>query len=353
MKIRIKNWVAELRVPFLTGTVVSVFLGSAIAWAKDNVFNLGFFLAALVGGILLHLGANVSNDYFDHKSGNDEVNKEFVRPFSGGSRMIQSGLLTPREVFAGAITLYTLAFLIGLYLTWARGVFVLVLGLIGMFSGFSYTSPPFNWASKGVGEALVGLNFGTLMTFGAYYVQTQRLAWEPLIASVPVSLLITAVLYINEFPDYAADKVTGKKTLVVRLGRTNAMYGYVSIVACAYAFICLGAIIGLTPPHTLLALLTLPLAIESTRKASRFHSNPFSLAPANALTISIHFLTGVLLSASYLAYRVEMASLGGYFVMAIVGICTFLTGYFYVKAKSELPTPLANKAQTGMTHTSL
>src|SRR4030042_4915776 len=120
MKIRIKNWVTELRVPFLPGTVVSVFLGTTIAWAKGNVFNLGFFLAALVGGILLHLGANVSNDYFDHKSGNDEVNKEFVRPFSGGSRMIQSGLLTPREVFAGAITLYALAFLIGLYLSWAE-----------------------------------------------------------------------------------------------------------------------------------------------------------------------------------------------------------------------------------------
>jgi 1,4-dihydroxy-2-naphthoate octaprenyltransferase len=343
MKSRIKNWVAELRAPFLTGTVVSVFLGTAIAWAKDNAFSLEFFLPTLVGGVLLHLGANLSNDYFDHKSGNDEVNKEFVRPFSGGSRMIQSGLLTPREVFRGAITLYAFAFLIGLYLTWARGVFVLVLALIGMFSGFSYTFPPFNWASKGVGEALVGLNFGALMTFGAYYIQTQKLAWEPLIASVPVSLLITAVLYINEFPDYAADKVTGKNTLVVRLGRAKAMYGYVSIVICAYAFILLSAIIGSTPPHTLIALLTFPLVVEAARKASRFHSNPFNLAPANALTIATHFLTGILLSASYLAFRFEMASLGGYFVMAIVGICTLFTGYFYMKARSELPRALANK----------
>src|SRR4030067_850233 len=219
MKSKLRIWIAELRAPFLTATLVSIFLGTAIAWARNDAFNLEYFLLALLGGVFLHLGANVANDYFDHKSGNDEVNKEFVRPFSGGSRMIQSGLLTPREVFAGAITLYALAFLIGLYLTWARGVFVLVLGLIGVFSGFSYTSPPFNWASKGVGEALVGLNFGTLMTFGAYYVQTQRLAWEPLVAAVPVSFFITAVLYINEFPDYSADKDTGKKNIGGRFGR--------------------------------------------------------------------------------------------------------------------------------------
>jgi len=333
MKRKLKSWIIELRAPFLTATLVSITLGTAIAWARNSVFNLQYFLLALIGGIFLHLGTNVANDYYDHKSGNDEVNKEFVRPFSGGSRTIQLRLLTPPEVISGALVFYALATLIGLYLSWVIGPLVLVLGLFGLFSGFFYTAPPFNWASKGTGEALVGINFGALMTLGAYYVQTQSLALEPLVAAIPVSLLIAAVLYINEFPDYLADKTVGKSTLVVRLGRSKAVYGYALIVLGAYVTILISVFLRITPPYTLFGLLTFPLAVEAVRHALKFHSKPLNLVPANAMTIVLHFLTSLLISFGYLSHRLEIMSLGYAFVMSLIALCAFSTAYFYLKIR--------------------
>ncbi len=334
MKQKLKSWVTELRAPFLTATIVSIILGTTIAWTRDSEFNPGYFLLTLIGGAFAHLGTNVANDYYDHKSGNDEVNKEFVRPFSGGSRTIQQGLLTPREVLSGAIFFFAAATLIGAYLAWVTGPLVLVLSAIGLISGFFYTAPPFNWVSKGIGETLVGINFGALMTIGAYYVQTQKVALEPLIASIPVSLLIAAVLYINEFPDYVADKTVGKNTVVVRLGRKKAVYGYVAIVLGAYLSILLSALAGVTPPYTMFALIPLPLAIEATRYASEFHSDSFNLVPANAMTILIHLFTSLLISLGYLSQSFQILSAGYVIVISLVAICTMFLVYFYLKIKN-------------------
>jgi len=337
MKSKLRIWIAELRAPFLTATLVSIFLGTAIAWARNDAFNLEYFLLALLGGVFLHLGANVANDYFDHKSGNDEVNKEFVRPFSGGSRTIQLGLLSPREVLGGALLFYAAAILIGAYFALTVGAFVLILGLVGVLSGFFYTAPFLNWASKGVGEALVGINFGALMTLGAFYVQTGMVSLEPLAASIPVSLLIAAVLYINEFPDYVADKTVGKRTLVVRWGRAKAVYAYAAIVLGAYVFVLLNVVLGITPPQVLFALIPLPLAVEGVRHALRFHSEPYRLVPANALNIVFHLLTSLLLSCGYLVYSFELGSIASYSVMAVVGVCALLTVHFYLKTRKPPP----------------
>jgi 1,4-dihydroxy-2-naphthoate octaprenyltransferase len=348
MKKKLKNWIVELRAPFLTATVVSIILGTAIAWTRNNVFNPGYFLLALVGGVFAHLGTNVANDYFDHRSGNDEVNKEFVRPFSGGSRTIQQGLLTPKEVLSGAVLFFAVATLIGAYLAWATGPLVLVLVAVGLISGFFYTAPPFNWVSKGIGETLVGINFGALMTLGAYYVQTQKAAIEPVIASIPVSLLIAAVLYINEFPDYVADKTVGKNTVVVRLGRNKAVYGYVLIVLGAYISIFLSALAGITPLYTLVALIPLPLAIESIRHASIFHSESSSLVPANAMTILIHLFTSLLISFGYLGQSFETLSTGYVIIMSLIAVCTVFLAYFYLKienAKKRASVSLRSPSQ--------
>jgi 1,4-dihydroxy-2-naphthoate octaprenyltransferase len=339
MKKEITNWIAELRAPFLLATLVSVFLGTSIAWARAGIFDLQYFLLALSGSIFLHLGANLINDYFDHESGNDEINKEFVRPFSGGSRMIQLGLLTPRKVLSSALTFFGGASLIGIYLTWTRGFAVLALALIGLVSAAFYTGGPFNWASRGVGETLVGINFGALMTFGAYYVQTRAFSVEPLIVSIPVSLLIAAVLYINEFPDYAADKAVGKNTLVVRLGREKASFGYMLIVLGSFAAVSLAVLFGIAPFYTLLALIPLPLALSAIKLALQFHSQPMALAPANGLTIVFHFLASLLLSLGYLGYRFEVMSSGYISTMTVVGICALTTISFYWKTNLHREKP--------------
>lgn len=330
---KFKSWMVELRAPFLTATLVSIVFGTVIAWARNDVFNPAYFLLALLGGAFAHLGTNVANDYYDHKSGNDEINKEFVRPFSGGSRTIQLGLLKPREVLLGSLFFFGAATLIGLYLTWVRGPLVPVFIAVGLVSGFFYTAQPFNWVSKGIGEFLVGINFGALMTLGAYYVQTQMLALEPLIASIPVSLLIAGVLYINEFPDYAADKAVGKNTLVVRLGRDKAVYGYALIVFGAYVAVFFAAVAGVAPLYVLFALLPLPLAVESVRHAFRFHSRSSNLVPSNAMTIVLHLVTSLLISFGYLVSRFEIMSLGYLVTLFAVVTCAVFTARSFLQIR--------------------
>lgn len=290
----------EIRAPFLSASILPILLGTAIAYAKFGVFYWDFFLLALLGGVCLHVGANVANDYFDHKSGTDDINVEYVRPFTGGSRMIQKGLMTPREVFAEAMVFYAIAGLIGVYLALTRGMIVLVLGVIGMFSGFFYTAPPIDLAKRGIGELFIGLNFGILMTQGAYFVQVQHLAWEPALAAVPLAILIATLLYINEFPDYKADKEAGKRHLVVRLGRKYASVGHAILLGSTHISIIVFVAFGWISPLTLIVLLTLPLTITSIRYSRDFHSDSFKIVPANASTIQIHLVTGILLTLAYL-----------------------------------------------------
>ncbi len=297
---KVKIWLTEIRAPFYTATVVPILLGAVIAWARTDGFHWGYFLLTMAGGLLLHTGANVANDYYDHLSGTDEMNVEFVRPFTGGSRMIQEGLLTPRAVLSGALAALALAAVIGLYLTYVRGPIILLLGIIGAFSGFFYTAPPVNLASRGIGEFFIGLNFGVLLTVGSYYVQAGSLAWEPAVASIPVALLITAILYINEFQDAPADGAVGKAHLVVRLGRRRAVRGYILLLAFTYLSIFLAAIFRITSPLTLIALITLPVALRAISVARVHYDDYLKLVPANAATVFIHLVTGLLLSAAYL-----------------------------------------------------
>lgn len=317
LKKKARNWVAEVRTPFLTASLVPILLGTAIAWLEGGSIYWGYFLLALVAGLAMQAGTNIINDYFDHLSGNDEVNREFVRPFSGGSRLIQLGLLTPLEVLTEGALFFLLAIILGLYLAWARGPLLLLLGAIGLVSAVFYTGRPLNWASRGVGELLVGLNFGPLMALGAYYVQAQDFSWAPVAASVPVGLLIAAVLYINEFPDYQADQAVGKRTLVVRLGRERAVPLYAVLMVAVYPWLVVGVWAGVFPTAALWGLLTLPLAVRAIQYARRHYASSFDLAPANALTIVCHLSLGLLLTA---AYAGEVWGLRGLGYSALLGL---------------------------------
>ena len=293
----------ELRAQFLPASVLPVLLGTAMAFARAGAFDAPAFALTLAAVVLVHLGTNVSNDYFDHRSGNDEFNTQFVRPFTGGSRLIQEGLLSPRAVLTLSIVLLSLAVAAGAALAATRGPSILVLGAIGIASGLFYVAPPFRFASCGFGEILIGINFGVLCVMGAYYVQTRTVTWESLVASLPLAVLIAAVVFINEFQDMEADARAGKRTLVVRLGRRNASRAFGFIAAAAFAPVVAGVAARLLPPHTLIALAALPVALRAAAVARRHYDSPKELAPANALTILAHTLAGALLAAGYLLAR--------------------------------------------------
>ncbi len=298
--MKIKLYLLEMRPPFFTAAIVPVLLGSALAWHNTSKFSWFLFFLTLLGGVLLHAGVNITNDYYDHKSGTDDINKEFANPFTGGSRMIQNGLLSPREVLIEGLLCYAVGSLIGIYLIYRCGLPILWLGLFGVATSFFYTAPPIKLVHRGIGEIFIGLNFGTFMTLGAYYVQTQKLSWAPVIASLPVALLILLVLYINEFQDYNADKTVGKLHWVARMGRQAASKGYAILLISVYFMVALGVITGDLSKWSLAAFLTIPLAVKAIKIVRKEYDNPAALTPANALTIQLHLFIGLILTVAYL-----------------------------------------------------
>ena len=297
-------WVVKLRAPFFTADLAPVCLGTAIAWARTGTFNLWYFLLTLVGAICLNAGTNMTNDYFDHKWGSDEVNTEFANPFTGGSRLIQMGLVKPSVFLWQGIGFFAIGSLIGLILTWTRGPLILWLGIIGVFAGYFYTAPPFRFAGTGLGELLIGLCFGPLMVLGSAYVQTQTFSWEPVIASLPVGILIALVVWINQFQDMKADAAVGKNHWVVRLGRKRAVAAYGLLLAATYLSLVAGVLSGVVTPFALLGLLMLPVAVKAYRVACAHYDQLKELVPANAATIRIHLLTGLLITLGYVVQGV-------------------------------------------------
>ncbi len=255
---RLKSYIIEVRPFFLTASFIPVILGSIIAWSVTGEFNWFYFILTLIAGLMIHASINIFNDYFDHKSGTDDVNFEFVRPYGGGSRMIQLRLMSPREVLLESIVAFAAAIVVGAALLFIVGVPALYFGLVGILSAVFYTI----WLVRvGMGEVFVGLNFGVLMTVGAYYVQTGTIfSAEVIVASIPIALLIALVLFINQFQNYEADKATGKRHLVVRLGRARSARLFVIMLVATYLSLAVGVAAFGVSPFTLLALLTIPLA---------------------------------------------------------------------------------------------
>ena len=279
--------------------ILPILLGTAIAWHLQGVFLPLYFGLSLVAGIFTHAGINVLNDYFDHLNGADDFNQTPLSPFAGGSRMIQKGILTAAETYRYGLLLLSIAVGIGLFLVWARGLPLLWIGLIGVLCGYFYSAPPFSFHSRGLGEMLVGLNFGVLAVLGAFYVQTQTLSLTAVIAALPLACLVAAILYINEFPDYAADFKVGKNTLVVRLGQVSARHIYVLLIGLSFISVVLGVMYKSLPLLSLVSLLALPLGFFAVKTLYAFYEKPTALIPAIKNTIMLHTLVSVLLILAF------------------------------------------------------
>lgn len=289
-----------MRVPFLQASLVPVVLGGVLAYQIGHVFNWSTFLLTLLGASLIHIATNMFNDYFDFKSGND-LQVKHQNPFAGGGRILTVGLVKPSTHLLVSTVCLILGGLIGLFLVIADSLpYLLILGLIGVISSYFYVGPPFRFAYRGIGEFIVGLNFGPIMTLGAYYVQTGAIAWEPLFLSIPVGLLVAAILWINEFPDMEADNAVGKKTLVLRLGYSRSIGVYIGMVVAsyllliAYAIFATVSLVPIASVVSLIALLSLPFALKAVRVLRANYRDPHAIIPANANTIILHLTFGTL-----------------------------------------------------------
>ena len=292
---KIFKWMVIMRLPFLSATFVPIFAGAAITSMLGEPVSWSWLGLTLLAGAFLHIGTNTSNDYFDHKSGTDALNYNYSNEgLNGGSRSIQMGLITPKGMLTVAIVTFALSAAVGIPLILRSGMPILWLGLIGFFSGLFYTAPPFKFSSrKGMGEFLIGLNFGPLMVAGSTLVQTGKLIPESFLAGIPIGLLIAAVVYMNEFPDHESDKATGKNTLIVVFGPERARAGYVALVASAFISIVIMAINGTLPMLSLIALLAVYFGYTATKTLYKYYNNRL-LQPANWGTIIMHSVTGIL-----------------------------------------------------------
>jgi 1,4-dihydroxy-2-naphthoate octaprenyltransferase len=296
---RLFAWFVVTRAPFLTASIIPIMVGAAWAVFKGaaSPFPWLLFLLTLVGGTTLQVAANTFNDYFDWKSGTDPLNNDYFMPYSGGSRSIELRLIRARDLLRLAWVFLGISAVVGLALVVLDRPWVLAFGAVGAFSAYFYTAPPLRLvARKGLGELLIGLNFGLLMTAGTVYTLTGTLAAVDFLPGLPLGLLVTAILWINQFPDYEADRDTGKHNLVVVLGRRNARWGYLALMVGAFAAVLVGVVAGWLPAGALLMLLALPIAFYTTRTLFR-HYNERSLIKANSYTIVLHLVAGLLLAA--------------------------------------------------------
>jgi 1,4-dihydroxy-2-naphthoate octaprenyltransferase len=285
------------RLPFLTATIVPVALGGAVA-ASDGRFTLGWWLLALVAACCVHLGLNIANDIFDDASGADAANVT-PTPFSGGSRVIQYGLVSRRSMVRACVGFYTVAIAIGLVLAATRGWWLLAIGGAGVVLSLVYSAPPFRLVHRGLGEPVTALGFGPVMTIGAYFVCAQEWSWEAIYASLPVAILIALVLYVNQVPDRAGDAAVGKRTLIVRWPEPRVIKAYALMALTAFALVLVGPVLGITPWWTLVALVTLPMVRTVVRGLRASYDQPYGLMPVMQTNIALHLFTGLLLVAGY------------------------------------------------------
>lgn len=297
-------WLRAARAPFFTGSFAPIAVGTALAFSEGHHIDWLRAILALVALTALHACANLANDYYDHLTGNDAANATYATPFTGGSRVIQVGLVQPWEMLLAALMAMGLGAAIGLYLVWATGWPVLVLGVVGGLTGFFYTAPPVRLGYRGVGELFIFLDFGLLPVLGAYYVQTHQFTVQAALASLPTALLISAVLWVNQFQDMAADAAVGKRHGVVRLGRRLSAHVHVGLLATSQLVAPLTALAGLLPPWSLLALAGVPLALKASAVVLRSYDDLPNLTPANAATIGCHLVTSLGLSLGLVLARV-------------------------------------------------
>ncbi|OGX33286.1 MAG: hypothetical protein A3I43_06225 [Omnitrophica WOR_2 bacterium RIFCSPLOWO2_02_FULL_50_19] len=297
---RILVWIIAARPQFFTATIVPIALGAAVARYDTGYFDWGLFWMTLIGGIFIHAGLDFTNDYYDFKTGNDVANKT-PTPFSGGSRVLPEGILKPRQVQLAGLICFAAGSAIGLYLNYiCGGYMILLIGVVGVLIAYFYNADPLKIGYTRLSELSTGFGFGPLMVLGAYYVQARKLSWEAFFVSIPIAILIALVQFINQFPDYEADKAAHKNNTVVMAGKAKAVGYYRFFLISVYVIVLSGMALGIFPFAAVITFVTLPVAIKAIRVAGAHFDKIKELLPANALTIVIHLSFGILFVAAYL-----------------------------------------------------
>lgn len=288
----VRVWLMAIRPKTLPAAAASVIAATALAW-HDGGFLLGPALAALAIALLLQIGSNLANDVYDDERGADTADR------LGPTRVTNTGLLSRTQVKSGMKVVFAIAFVLGLYLTWVRGWMVLVIGVLAIISAIAYTGGPWPLGYHGLGEVFVFLFFGVTAVVGTYWVQAGSAPLAAWVLSVPLGLLITAIIVVNNLRDIEQDRVAGKRTVSVRIGAAATKWEYAACVVGAYLVVTAAVVGRIFPTPALVVWLSLPFAIATARVVFTQVGRPLNAALAGTgrvtLLFSVLFAFGMLL----------------------------------------------------------
>jgi len=296
------RYFAATRPAFLSVTLVGCLLGLASAHHGGAALAPFKALLTVAFALVAHAGINVLNDYYDALNGSDAANAERRYPYTGGSRLIQNGLISVSAMGIYGYALLAAVVPAGLWLTHASAPGLLWIGVAGLAVGWAYSAPPLKLMSRGLGEAAVAWGW-LIVVVGADYVQRGAFSWAPVVAGLPYALLVANLLFINQFPDVKADAAAGKRNLVVRLGPARARWLYPGIALAAGLWLAGAVLAGALPALALVALTAAFPAVAASRLLVRHAGRPAALDPAIRATIGAALIHGTLLAAALAAAR--------------------------------------------------
>jgi 1,4-dihydroxy-2-naphthoate octaprenyltransferase len=294
------------RPAFLVASVMPIFVGTAWARAAFHRFDPLLFCLALAATLLAHAATNVYNDVGDDLNGTDAANDGRIYPYTGGSRFIQAGILSRRQMTRLAVGLCLSALLVGTLLAVLRGPGIIILGCAGLALGLLYSLPGAQLSARGIGELAVATGLGVLPTLGAVWLQTGAVDAGAVLLCVPVSCWVTAILIINEVPDIEADRSAGKRTLVVRWGARGARLIYHGLTLLALAASAMAVAQQVLPRWYLLPAAALAAAgAIAARRISALPANRAELRRGIELTLAIQAAGCVAVVSSVLLERLS------------------------------------------------
>jgi 1,4-dihydroxy-2-naphthoate octaprenyltransferase len=285
-------WLMAARPRTLPAAVAPVLVGTSLALGAGHFHPLAF-VAALLGAVFIQVGTNLSNDYSDARRGADTEDR------LGPVRVTAGGLVPPGKVLLATYVTFGLAVLCGAYLVAVAGWELIAVGAASILAGVLYTGGPRPYGYEGLGELFVFLFFGIVAVSGSYFVQVQELPWESFACAVPVGLLASAILVVNNVRDLETDRRAGKRTLAVRLGRERTRMLYTAMVAGAFLLVPVSWLLGSMTAWLLLAWCAIPLALPLLKTVRTLVDGP-SLNGALAKTGVLQLVFCLLFSAGIL-----------------------------------------------------
>ena len=297
--IILSHWLQAARLKFLAQGIMPIFLAGAIAYS-EGIFKPAYFLITLVAAAAVQVGLTMFNDTIDFVNGTDRCKIGAKNPFSGGSGVLTSGIIQPKQALIVIFSLYFFALLCAIYLAVEVGIISLWIAILGAAVSIFYTARPLRFAYRGIGELMMFIGYGLVLTAWAYFVHSTQLNGEILLIGAIPGLLMWAMILINEIPDYQEDRAANKKNIVYRLGPRNTKNLFIASLVVLYFYILVLLVAGVLPLACALAFLGLPLAVVASRVAHRYYLDPLKVATANRFMVYIYSLTTALIAIGFL-----------------------------------------------------